>query len=79
MEVLLNTSDNALRIPTQVIMEGGRVIVLNDAGLLEERKITRGLANWEFTEVLSGLSDGETVVMSVDREGVVDGAAAEPE
>jgi len=79
VEVLLNTSDNALRIPTQVIMEGGRVIVLNDAGLLEERKITRGLANWEFTEVLSGLSDGETVVMSVDREGVVDGAAAEPE
>ncbi len=79
VEVLLSTRDDALRIPTQVIMDGGRVMVLNDAGLLEEREITRGLANWEFTEVLSGLSDGETVVISVDREGVVDGAAAEPE
>lgn len=79
VEVLLSTRDDVLRVPTQVIMEGGRVMVLNDAGLLESRDISRGLANWEFTEIVDGLSEGELVVLSVDREGVVEGAAAERE
>jgi HlyD family secretion protein len=79
VEVLLRTREDVLRIPTQVIMEGGRVMVLNAAGLLESRDITRGLANWEFTEIVDGLSEGELVVLSVDREGVVEGAAAERE
>lgn len=79
VEVLLDTRRNVLRIPTQVILEGGRVMVLNGEGLIEERSIERGLANWEFTEVLGGVSDGERLVLSVDREGVENGAAAVPE
>lgn len=79
VEVLLSTRNDVLRLPTQVIMEGGRVMVLNDAGLLESRDIRRGLANWEFTEIVDGVSEGELVVLSVDREGVVEGAAAERE
>jgi len=79
VEVLLDTRRDVLRIPTQVILEGGRVMVLNGEGLIEERSIERGLANWEFTEVLGGLSDGERLVLSVDREGVENGAAAVPE
>lgn len=79
VEVLLATRDDVLRIPTQAILEGSRVMVLNGAGLLESRDITRGLTNWEFTEILDGVSEGELLVLSVDREGVTDGAAAVPE
>jgi len=76
VEVLLDARDEVLRIPTQVIMEGGRVMVLNAEGILESRQVSRGLANWEHTEIVDGLVVGERVVLSVDREGVVEGAAA---
>ena len=79
VEVLLDTRDGVLRVPTQVIMEGSRVMVLNGSGTIESRDIVRGLANWEFTEVVDGVSEGELLVLSVDREGVAEGAAAVPE
>jgi HlyD family secretion protein len=44
--------------------------------VLEERKIETGLANWEFTEVKAGLSRGDRVVTSLEREGVKAGARA---
>ncbi len=78
VEVLLETRENVLRIPTQALIEGRRAMVLKD-GILVEREIGRGLSNWEFVEVRDGLAAGELVVMSVDRDGVVAGAAAEAE
>ena len=33
-----------------------------------------GLANWEYTEVLEGLAEGDRVVTSLDRAGVKAGA-----
>ena len=44
--------------------------------LLEERVIEAGLANWEFTEIRSGLKQGERVVASLERAGVKAGARA---
>lgn len=79
VEVLLETREDVLRVPSQLIIEGNRVMVLNGSGTLESRDIVRGLANWEFTEILDGVSEGELLVLSVDREGVVEGAAAVPE
>jgi HlyD family secretion protein len=79
VEVLLETRDDVLRVPTQVIMEGSQVMVLNGSGTIESRAVTRGLANWEYTEILDGVQEGELVVLSVDREGVVAGATAVPE
>ena len=38
------------------------------------RQLRVGAANWQFSEVLSGLRAGESVVVSVDRKGVVPGA-----
>ena len=38
--------------------------------------IVVGIANWDHTEVQSGLKAGDLVVTSIDREGVEDGAAA---
>ncbi len=75
VEVMLGRREDVLRVPTSVILEGGRVFVFKD-GNLEERTIERGLSNWEYTEIVSGLSAGERVVTSVDREGVEDGAEA---
>jgi HlyD family secretion protein len=75
IEVVLATRDDALRVPTEAILEGNRVLVYDD-GVLDERTIEPGLANWEFTAVERGLSAGERVVVSVAREGVAAGASA---
>jgi HlyD family secretion protein len=76
VEVVLAVHTNVLRIPTQALLDGGRVLILNDEGLLEERAITVGLSNWQVTEVKAGLTEQQRVVLSIDRRGVVAGAAA---
>jgi HlyD family secretion protein len=80
VEIVLETRDNVVRVPTQAVMEGNRVLVFaGDGEPLVERKIETGVANWEFTEVRSGLEPGERVVVSVEREGVAAGAHAKAE
>ena len=75
IEIVLDTRKKVLRVPTQTILGGSRVFVLND-GALEERTISIGIRSWEYAEVLSGLEAGDQVVLTVDREGVADGATA---
>lgn len=75
-EIILDARDGVVRIPTQALLEGNRVLVYNGSGILEERRLQTGLSNWSFTEVRSGLSPGEKIVLSVEREGVVAGARA---
>jgi HlyD family secretion protein len=48
-------------------------------GRLEQRHIETGLSNWEFSEVRSGLKQGEQVVISLERKGVAPGVEATPE
>ena len=74
VEVILNVRDDVVRVPTSALLEGGHVLVAAADGKLEERTIKTGLANWEFTEVLDGLTAGDKVVTSLERAGVKSGA-----
>ena len=77
VEIVLGGHQNVLRVPTAALIEGSRVMVLNaDSGKLEERKVKTGIANWEFTEIVDGLAEGERIVISLEREGVKVGARA---
>ena len=76
IEIMIEGRDGVTRIPTSALMPGNRVLVLGEAGVLEERRIDIGLSNWEYTEVRSGLARGDRVVTSLDREGVKAGAHA---
>jgi len=75
VEVILDVRHGALRIPTPALEEERKVLVL-EGGRLVERPVTIGLRNWDFTEVRDGLREGESVVLSLDREGVEPGAEA---
>jgi HlyD family secretion protein len=79
IEIVLEKKDDALRIPTQAILEGNQVLVLPADGVLQERHITTGLGNWNWTEVTGGLEAGQQIVRSVEREGVAASAHAVPE
>ena len=74
IEVLLSKKDQALRLPAEAILENNRVLLIDSNNVLHEQSFKPGLSNWTYTEVLSGLKEGDRVVMSVGQEGVVDGA-----
>ena len=80
VEIVLEVRENVLRVPTQALREGGRVLIYDaNPGTLEERRVEVGLSSWEYTEVRSGLQPGDQVVVSPERQGVAAGAKAMPE
>ena len=76
-EIILAVKHDVLRVPTAAVQDGDRVLVFNpETKTLDEHTIKKGMANWDYTEVLSGLQAGDRVVVSLDRAGVVAGAHA---
>ena len=77
VEVILDSHEGVIRIPTSVVLDGTRVYVFDEvSGVISERTVQRGLWNWEYTEIIKGVTEGELVVTSVDRDGVNDGVMA---
>lgn len=77
IEVILEEHANSLRVPTEAVLEGNKVLVFTGDAKLKHRDIKTGLSNWDWTEVTDGLAEGEEVVVSVEREGVEEGVDAE--
>jgi HlyD family secretion protein len=77
IEVVIEARDQVLRVPSEAVLEGNRVLVFDEtAGRLEERVFDAGLSNWEYTEVRAGLAEGDRIVVSLGQEGVKAGAYA---
>jgi len=77
VEVIVEEHPAALRIPTRALLEGKYVYLLDPKdGRVHKREIRVGLGNWEYTEVLDGVEEGDSVVTSIDRAGLADGVAA---
>ena len=80
VEIILRVRENVLRVPTHAVLKGNRLLVYDPATrTLKERIFEAGVSNWRFTEALSNLSAEEQVVVSLDTEGVEDGATVVPE
>jgi RND family efflux transporter MFP subunit len=76
----LERNNAALVVPLQAVdHEGDRtsVVVVNPANKIEDRTVTLGVQNAGYAEVLSGLTDGEQVVVS-DRGALKPGDAVRP-
>jgi len=74
IEVLVERKAEALRVPTEAVLENNSVLLVSGEGILVERQFKPGLSNWSFVEVVSGLSEGDKIVLSVGLEGVKVGA-----
>jgi HlyD family secretion protein len=80
VEIVLATRDQVLRVPTAAVLEGNRVwVVKSDDGTLASQAFEPGLSNWEFTEVRSGLNEGDRIVLSIERQGLKNGVKVAPE
>lgn len=77
VEVLLEKREGVVRVPTEAVYDGDKVLVLQN-GLLAEKTFQPGISNWQYTEVVEGLTPGDNVVTTLDREGVEAGALAVP-
>jgi len=70
VEAIIERRDNVLRIQTQAIRQNNKVLVVDEDSKLEERLIKTGLANWSYTEIVSGLEMGDLVLLSFDQDEV---------
>ncbi len=77
-EIVLETRNSVLRVPTTALLENRKVLVF-DGSELEERTVEVGLRNWDYVEILSGVEEGEEVVVTLDRVEVKTGVRAELE
>lgn len=78
IEAIIEQRENVLRIPTQVIRQDNKVWVLSQDNTLEERTLKTGLANWVYSEVLEGLSEGDQVLLSSDNGEISAGIRVTP-
>ncbi len=76
VEVILEQRLDVLRVPSSAVADDGEVLVLAD-GVLVAASIEAGLNNWQFTEVLSGLVEGDVIVAARDSAEIEPGARAE--
>ena len=80
IDIILDSRADVLRIPTEAVMEGNRVYRFQrESSRLEAVEISVGISNWNFTEVLDGLSEGAEVVLSLDEQGLADGVVVVPQ
>ncbi|MBT3204138.1 MAG: efflux RND transporter periplasmic adaptor subunit [Gammaproteobacteria bacterium] len=80
VEVIIDSHSNSLRIPTEALLEGNKVYLFDpDFDTITEVEVTIGLSNWKHSEVLTGLEQGQQIVTSIDRDGLMDGAVVKTE
>jgi len=66
VNIIVDERNDVLLIPNSAITTQGRqtyVQVMSQDGIIEERSITTGISDWQYTEVTEGLSEGEQVVV----------------
>ena len=74
VEIIIEVEHDVLRIPTQALLDNNKVYVYQpQSRILQERTVQVGLSNWDNTQVVEGLQEGDSVVVSTDRPGLKDG------
>ena len=71
--VIIDTVENTLSVPTQAVIRDEFVYLINEDNTLVKQNIEVGLSNWQYSEVISGLTIDDRIVLSIDRKGVEEG------
>ena len=80
VEIVLAARKDVLRVPTSALVNGDKLYVFNpENSTVDVRKVQTGLSNWAYTEIVSGLSVSEKIIVSTERQGLEQGARVIPE
>ena len=74
IEIVVDRQEEVLFVPTSAILRRGerQQVYVVSGGQARLRTIRTGLANWERTQVLEGVQEGERVVVSLEAIGLGD-------
>lgn len=77
--VVTSRKENALFVPTKCLRDRDTALRV-EAGVARAVKVQIGLTNWDTSEVLGGLAEGDTVIslLDVEEKGQLDGREVEP-
>jgi HlyD family secretion protein len=79
IDLVLEAHEDAIRIPSEALMDNDTVYRLDPAkSRLERVAVQTGIRNWNFTEITAGLAPGDRVVTSLDQQGLAEGVLAAP-
>lgn len=75
VEVIVSSLPRALFIPTQALLkrEGRSLVYIVKDGRARLQPVVIGESNWSYTEIQSGVQEGELVVLAPDTPGLKDG------
>lgn len=75
VEVITGIVRGVLYIPTNSIIEktDGQFVFIAEKGGAREKKLITGLSNWDTTEVVEGLKEGDEVITSLEIKKLKDG------
>ncbi len=76
-EIRIDRKDAAAFVPSDAVMdrESRRYVYVVDGGVARRREVVTGLSNWDVTEIVSGVVDGDRVIVTLDIPDLRDGAA----
>jgi HlyD family secretion protein len=74
--VVLSSKDNVVYVPADAVMfkPDGNFVYTIHGGTVVSRKVELGLTNWDTCEILSGVNEGEQVIVSLDVRGIKEGS-----
>lgn len=76
VSIVLQSLPRVLRIPSETLFGNSQVWILDGDDVLHKRELQLGVGNFTFTEVRSGLKEGERVVRNPDQPGLKEGSKA---
>jgi len=75
VEVITGRAKDVLYLPTNAIIEkaDGQFVFIAEKGVAREKRIKTGLSNWDTSEVIEGLREGDEVITSLEIKKFTDG------
>lgn len=64
LEIVLSSKNNVLAVPVECLADEGYVYVVGKDDILEKRTVETGFQDTFYVEILSGLGEGEKVVLT---------------
>ncbi len=80
-EFLVSERDDVLYVPTHLVVGTGleRSVYRVEKGKAKKVPFKPGLTSWDRTEVVSGLTQGDQIVSSLNKRGLEDGVRVAPQ
>jgi HlyD family secretion protein len=69
IEVITARTENTLRIPTELLLEGSHVMAASN-GIATQIEVGVGLSNWTWTEITSGLDNTTQLINEPSQAGL---------